>query len=885
MRRISRLSSRLARFILVMVMAIVLSNYPYTGVSAESVEALLLQSHQRYEKGQIEEAKVLLKQVQQQTQGQGLTAAVALSNLALIASDQGNWTIAQTSIQQSMEVLQSIPPTPQKTEVMAKVLNVQGRVQLIRGEAQAALQTWQQSATLYGQIKHQQGMLQSQIRQAQALQAMGLHSRAYRDILEPMKTQLEQQPDSLLKAEGLRSLGEAISVVGDRAEAQKTLADSLAIAERLKNPPEIAASKLTLANLLSANIRETRRFSPLNEGKADPLQKDIDRAIKLYQEAADISSTNRLRANLNQLALLVASQRTSEAQKFAAKLQPEILALPPDRSSIEARLNFANSLLTLAKTSGSDQGQVLTALLTTAVEQARQLNDPRLIANALGHLGRAQAQDQRFDLAQATTEQALLVAQSVRATEQVYRWSAQLGRFQEQQGDRDAAIKSYTQAVNTLRSLRQDLLGINADSQLVEAETLEPVHRQLVSLMLPKDVSQPDNATLIKTRNVIESLQLEEINTYLRANCLPSSVELDNVVVNTQTAIIYPMILPDRIALIVSVVSPTAPGQKDGLNGVNKIASETKLYTQPIDQITLTKTVNELQMSLRNRISFEYETPSQQLYDWLIKPIVPQLQAQKVETLVFVLDGVLRNIPMAALSNGEQFLVEQYSIATTLGLKLTTPKPLQAQALSGVGFGLTEPSKVGDQKFSELPFVATELKDFQQEIAPSTVVLNKDFTRDQFKTILQKSVSPIVHLATHGQFSSNLEKTFLVTSDGVITTGDLETALGAGNSNRSIPIELLVLSACETAIGDERAPLGIAGIALKSGARSTVSSLWKVNDNATAVLMQKFYQVVSKRQVSKAVALQQAQRAILEDPQFRRHPYYWAPFILVGNWL
>jgi CHAT domain-containing protein len=363
------------------------------------------------------------------------------------------------------------------------------------------------------------------------------------------------------------------------------------------------------------------------------------------------------------------------------------------------------------------------------------------------------------------------------------------------------------------------------------------------------------------------------------------------VVVNNQTAIIYPMILPDRIALIVSVVSPTEPGQKADQKAGLKVDSkapleaQTRLYTQTIDQSTVAKTVNELQAGLRNRISLEFQPPSQQLYDWLIKPILPQLQAQKVETLVFVLDGVLRNIPMAALSDGQQFLVEQYSIATTLGLKLTTPKALQNQTLSGVGFGLTEARKVGNQDFSELPFVATELQDLQREISPSTVTLNQNFTRAQFQAILQKSVSPIVHLATHGQFSSNLEQTFLVASDGPIDTFALETALGKDNAVRATPIELLVLSACETAIGDDRAPLGLAGIALKSGARSTVASLWKVNDNATSQLMQKFYQAVAKRQVSKAVALQQAQRAILDDAQFRRHPYYWAPFILVGNWL
>lgn len=186
--------------------------------------------------------------------------------------------------------------------------------------------------------------------------------------------------------------------------------------------------------------------------------------------------------------------------------------------------------------------------------------------------------------------------------------------------------------------------------------------------------------------------------------------------------------------------------------------------------------------------------------------------------------------------------------------------------------------------FSALSFVDTELQDLQQEISPSTVIMDQNFTIEKFKSQLQKSTSPIVHLATHGQFSSNREQTFLLATDGVIKIGDLENALKREGSDKAI--ELLVLSACDTAIGDSRAPLGLAGIALKSGARSTVASLWKVNDNATSLLMKQFYKQVATRQVTKAIALQQAQRSLLADPSREFiHPYFWAPFILVGNWL
>ncbi len=862
------------------LLTLTLSLHPWSGQPANgqatsgqaAIAGLLQQSRQRYEAGQLNEAKALLQQAQQQAQGDPLTQAIALSNLALIESNQGHWQAANQAIATSLQTLQTAAKTPAKLAVSAQVLNVQGRLQLVQGNAQAALQTWQQTAALYQQAHNPTGELQSQLRQAQALQALGLYNRAYQEVLLPLGARLRQQPNANTKAWGLRSLGTAIGLSGNLTDAQTVTQESLTIAERIKDPQEIAASQLALANLLATRIRETSNPENLKKLERAQLQRDTKTAITLYEQAAAQPSPNQLRAKLNQLALLIQTDRGSEAKQLATALQPTLLNLPPDRPSIEARLNFANSLLQLSSKGGAIADSTI-PLLTIAVAQADALHDPQLLANALGNLGRSQALNKQVAAAQKTTEQALLTAKSVNATAQIYRWSAQLGRLQEEQGDRQGAIASYTQAVNTLRTLRSDLLGINSETQLLDQETLEPVHRQLVSLLLPDDGSQPSSATLKHTRDVIESLQLEEINNYLRASCLQAQVEIDTIPVPNKTAVIYPLILPKRIAIIVSVT-----GQ------------ETRLYSQPIAQETVKTTVKDFQEGLRNRISLEFQTPSEQLYDWLIKPIDAVLQQQKVETLVFVLDGAFRSVPMAALSDGQQFLIEKYSLATTPGLKLTDPKPLQAKALSGIAFGLTEPSTVslpggGSQSFSELPFVQTELADLEKEIQPSLVKQNKAFTRDQFKKLLQKSQAPIVHLATHGQFSANRDQTFLVASDGVINIDDLAIALGTGDNTRTTPIELLVLSACETAIGDDRAPLGLAGIALKSGARSTVASLWQVNDNATSLLMQRFYQAVATRQVTKAVALQQAQRSILDDSQFRRHPYYWAPFVLIGNWL
>ncbi|NEQ27582.1 MAG: CHAT domain-containing protein, partial [Microcoleus sp. SIO2G3] len=144
---------------------------------------------------------------------------------------------------------------------------------------------------------------------------------------------------------------------------------------------------------------------------------------------------------------------------------------------------------------------------------------------------------------------------------------------------------------------------------------------------------------------------------------------------------------------------------------------------------------------------------------------------------------------------------------------------------------------------------------------------------------------PVVHLATHGQFSSKAEETFILTWDGPINVNELNNLLQTTTQHRTRPIELLVFSACETAKGDERAALGIAGMAMRAGARSTLATLWSVNDTVTTALMVRFYQELGNDTVTKAEALRRAQLSILQNFKYREKPYYWAPFVLVGNWL
>ena len=270
--------------------------------------------------------------------------------------------------------------------------------------------------------------------------------------------------------------------------------------------------------------------------------------------------------------------------------------------------------------------------------------------------------------------------------------------------------------------------------------------------------------------------------------------------------------------------------------------------------------------------------PNKIFYDWLVRPFEPEFAANQTNTLVFILDGIMKGIPVAALHDGEQYLIEKYGLALTPGLQLLTSGSLTSDTLKTITGGLTE----SRQGFSSLPYVEVEVSEIA-DLVPSEILLDRDFTRDRLREQITTSPYPIVHLATHGQFSSRAEDTFLLTWDDRINVKSLDRLL-QDRFAEDTPVELLILSACQTATGDKQAALGLAGVAVRSGARSTLATLWSIQDDSTAQLMIEFYRAIKKPGTTKASALRQAQLSLLRSPKYH-HPYYWSAFVLVGNWL
>lgn len=819
---------------------------------------LMQQGKTAYSAGQFADAAQAWQQAAQvyQSQGDKLNQARALSFVSLAYQQLGQWQAASVAIASSLQLLKD--RDLQDKLILAQALNTQGHLQLALGQAELALTTWQQAAATYAQAGYNAGVTGSLINQAQALQNLGFYRRANKTLTQLEQT-LQNQPDSLLKATGLRSLGNALQVVGNLEQSRRVLQQSLATAEHLQSPQEIAAALLSLGNTARA----------LHDNSA---------ALKFYQQASlsSTSPTTRVQAQLNQLSLLLESQLWSAAQALWPQIQPEIANLPPSRTAVYARINFAQSLMKLASWGSGEPSSYrpinlssIAQLLATAVQQAKSIKDTRAESYALGHLGELYEQTQQFRSATDLTQQALSIAEAIDAADITYLWQWQLGRLLKAQGNISGALTAYTQAVNTLQSLRSDLVAINPDVQFSFREHVEPIYRALVELHLRQTASaQPSQEDLKQARKTIESLQLAELENFFRSACLDAKVEIDKVIEqNNSTAALYAIILAQRLEIIVKL-----PNQEKLLH-----------YTTTVAQEQVESTVASLQEYLRDvtRTS-EVKKQSQQLYDWLIQPAQAQLAKSGIKTLVFVLDGSLRNIPMAVLYNSQQqkYLVEEYAIALTPGLQLVAPKPRQRLQLNALIAGVSEKRFIDRREFAPLENVAQELQRIQSQVSKSKQLLNQQFTETNLQNQLKSASFSVVHLATHGEFSSNPEDTFILTWDRLLKVKDFDNLLRV-NSPSGSKIELLVLSACQTAIGDKRAALGLAGVAVQAGAHSTLATLWSVDDASTTDLMSQFYQQL-KTGVTKASALQLAQLAILKQ---EKRPYFWAPYILVGNWL
>jgi CHAT domain-containing protein len=694
--------------------------------------------------------------------------------------------------------------------------------------------------------------------------------------------------------------------------AEQTITAYTAAAQLVERPPiannsaasNFADNSSTASNFATSNSADNSSADN-SSANSEPAESE-----PAESNSADNSSTagqskewslRRSQAQLNQLSYLIEIGQLARARAFWPTIN--LSNLPLGQASVEAHISYAHSLACLqAPTSntcitpewqegmtdsqpgaGSDdagmspsaapQWEPILSLLTTAVSQAKTLQDPLLESYAIGELGHVYELNGQWQDATRLTEQALSLLEGRVVPDASYRWEWQLGRLYRQKGggDRaaqDQAIAAYGRSLTALADVRQNLLLIDPQVQFSFRDNVEPIYREFVSLLLNSQTADdPDQASLRLAAKTLDSLQLSELENFLGCN-LSALVNLSEVGVDPKAAKIYPIILPDQLAIIFDI-----PNQPLTLRRV------------PVAQAEVENTLKALRQSLTlPGKTPEVITTASQVYQWLITPLEPLLAANpQIETLVFVPDGLLRNIPMGVLYDGDRYLIEKdYALAIAPQLNLFTPRrsPQPLKILSG-GIGL--PQTVRGQNFPAIKLLESELEQIPSALTVDHPLLNEAFTKANIEQQLANQQYSAIHWKTHGVFSSNPADTFLVAYQDGITANELSTLVRSASARQSEPLELLVLSACATAQGDRRAVLGLAGMAIRAGTRSTLSTLWRADDGANTELMTVFYQGLNEG-LSKAKALQKAQQGLLSESGYPA-PYYWASYVLVGNWL
>jgi CHAT domain-containing protein/Tfp pilus assembly protein PilF len=723
-----------------------------------------------------------------------------------------------------------------------------------RGDFEQAALNWTEASQIYergGEIKRQSEAL---VYLSQANQALGGYTEAGKN-LELALGLAEKAGDRTQLASVLAALGNLYIATGPEETALKNLTEALGIARELNNQDLSATVLNNLGNLLTT-------------------QKKYSEAVAAYHESATLakSRNNRLlagKALINAARASVQNKQYKEAKTLLDNALNDIRVLEPSHDKASGLISIGLAYDDLrSKLPESKDALLLLAheTFSEAAKVADGMGDRRASSYAWGYLGKLYEDERRYDEALQLTRRATFAAQQINAPESLYRWEWQTGRLLTKQGNIDDAIGAYRRAVRTLQSIRPELSATYGAPQTSFRESMGPVYFELVDLLLQRGQSLRDPqqvaSYLIEARDTVELFKAAELRDYFRDDCVDTALskvtKLD--VAAKTTAIIYPILLSDRIELLVGLPS--------GL----------KQVSVPVGTATVTQEVREFRRHLEKRTTREYLPPAQKIYDWLIRPIEPDLAASSIDTLIFVPDGALRTIPMAALHDGKQFLIAKYAVGITPSLNLTDPRPLNRQDMKVLAVGVTE----AVQGFPALPNVSEELSDLHKLLG-STNLVDREFLAANFEKELKEKQFSIVHVASHGEFSNNVDNTFLLTFDDKISLDRLNQMVGVFRF-RDDPLELLTLSACDTAAGDDRAALGLAGMAIKAGARSALATLWNINDEAAVDLVIDFYRELKDSSISRAAALQRAQLKLINNPRYE-HPGFWSPFLMINNWL
>jgi CHAT domain-containing protein/uncharacterized protein HemY len=833
-----------------------------------------------------------------------------LVSLGVKEYQQGQYQAAIALWQQALSSYQATKDNPNTVIVLENLARVYQQI----GQTEQAIAFWSQVTEQYQQVGNQKQLGKSLTEQAQGYSSLGQHRQAIAILCDSTPDSecqtgsaiaiAQQTKDPLGEVAAQGSLGEAYRLRGDYTQAIGYLKASLKTAQTINNQQLSMSALNSLGNTYSSLAQISYRRaesaasrgdiyggrgaeyapdSPVIQFRAKGKQQD-KLALNYFQSSMAIakeqqSSNEQVRNLISSLPIYYRLGDLSAAAKSEQQALDLIPTLPLESTTVYATIDLAKLLqpekVSFTSCYSADILPEAQTLLQQAVDKAQKLGDSRVTSFALGELGHTYECAQDYQQALELTQQARLTAEKDK--DSLYLWEWQTGRILRAQGKSESSIAAYETAIATLESIRDDILTANRDLQFDFRDTVEPIYRGLIAQRLdtkdnvlvvePSETKQISNVNSILT--TVDSLRLAELQNYFGNDCAISDVvaigKVDLLNPDLHTAYFSTIILDDRTAVIVNF-----PG------GKSKI-----VWNSNKGKTAVTEEINKFRRGLENFYTQFDLSLGQNTYNWLIQPFAEDLEREQITTLVFIQDGLLRSLPMAALHDGKQFLIQKYAIATTPSLNLTSPTSLKRQELKVLALGLSNASKVDNKAFPSLPNVTKEITEVKSFFPESKGLLNTNFTRDRLEQELTETSYPIVHIATHGQFSSEPKDTFLITGDNEkLTIPELDRIIRS-TATKNEPVNLITLTACQTAVGDERAALGLAGVAIQAGASSALASLWSISDQVTPTVVKDFYLGLQTENLSKAESLQKAQVALIEQGV---PPAFWSPFIIIGNW-
>ncbi len=824
----------------------------------EQGRQLAKQSQDREALDKFQQALVIKRKLGQKD-AEGLT----LNQIGLVYAALGEYELALDSYQQAL----AIPP-PYFADQRGAMLFNAGRLYQALGQYELALKSYQESL----ELSKRPVKLELDSRGARAIGSIGgevrnlnaigsVHYRLgkydlalkfYQEALAVLKTVDDKKDKKRMEGVTLNNIGLIYLKQGKYELALEFLQQILPIIKPLRDK--------RLEGRLLGNIAKVY----YEQGKYELAWNFYQQSLLIAQEVGDKVNQGNTLKNIGYL--------------LEKQNQPE-LAIAFFKQSVNAREAIRNNIKGLPQ-------EFQQSYTETIAEDYRHLADLLLQQNRVLEAQRV------LDLLKVQELEDYL--RNVRSSDNNAQGVAE--RSQEQQ------IREGTEAIlDKAIALGKEL----AKLENISVSNRTPAQKQrIVELRkTEQEITQQFNEFLKspKVQEWIAQLQQTTQGQTFNLEAYGTTLQDNLKKLQQEAVILYPFVLPDRLELV--LVTPYTPPLRRSVT---------------VKREELNRVIAEFRSALTTPTS-DAKIPAQKLYDWLIKPLEKDLTQAKTQTIIYAPDGQLRYIPLAALHDGNQWLVQRFGINNITAVTLTDLNTKPQSQLNVLAAAFTKGNysvKVGnlEVEFSGLPFAGREVENLAQTVPNTTKLLDQQFNKD---IVLQMNDYSVVHLATHAAFLvGQPEESFILFGNGDrVTLRDVK--------NWRLPnVDLVVLSACETGLGDKlgdgREILGFGYQMQQTSARAAIASLWAVHDGGTQALMNAFYSALQKGKITKAEALRQAQialitgdytalgeqRGLVVEQQINNslspqasvseagqnalrlsHPYYWAPFILIGNGL